>query len=235
MSDIAEVVALVEGTTELIFIREIVAPHLWASGVLMTPVVLSKPGEKGGDVKFARARNDIGLHLRQRADTYLTLFVDFYGIGGDWPGLTQARKQSTAAAKAKMMKDATIGKVKELFPDYRPDKRFIPHVAVHEFEALLFSEPEVLADQLQVSRPKIDRILDACGSPEEINDSPLTAPSKRLQALSERFKKTSTGIAIARAIGLTKMREKCPVFNIWINAMEKLKGNALAPSQEASG
>lgn len=227
MNNLAEIVTLVEGPTERIFIQDIVAPHLFGSGVFMTPIILSKPGEKGGDVKFARAQNDIGLHLKQRADTYLTTFVDFYGIK-EWPGLEHARKQLTPSAKAQRMNDATRQKVLELFPDQRPDKRFIPYVNVHEFEALLFSDPQKLAAHLEVDQAKVETIVATCGSPEEINDSPVTAPSKRLAALSERFKKTSTGITIARSIGLAKMREQCPLFNAWLTAMEALKGFAHA-------
>jgi len=223
MNNLATVVTLVEGSTEKIFIQDIVAPHLFSAGVFMTPIILSKPGEKGGDVKFTRAQNDIGLHLKQRSDTYLTTFVDFYGIK-DWPGLEQARKQRTPSDKAQSMNDATRQKVLELFPEQRSDKRFIPYINVHEFEALLFSDPRQLATHLEVDQAKVDKIVSTCGSPEEINDSPTTAPSKRLEALSDRFKKTSTGITIARSIGLAKMREKCPIFNAWLTAMEGLKG-----------
>jgi len=229
MNNCATVVALVEGSTEIIFINDLVVPHLAAAGVFMKPIILSKPGEKGGDVKFTRAQTDIGLHLKQRSDTYLTTFVDFYGIK-DWPGLEPARQLRSSAAKAKRMNDATRQKVLELFPEQRPDKRFIPYVNVHEFESLLFSDPQKLAAHLDVNQMKVDRILTNCGSPEDINDSPDTAPSKRLEALSEHFKKTSTGIAIARDIGLAKMREKCPLFNAWLTAMEGLKGIVHATS-----
>ena len=34
--------------------------------------------------------------------------------------------------------------------------------------------------------------------------------------------KTTTGIAIARNIGVTKMREKCPQFDIWIAQFEAI-------------
>jgi hypothetical protein len=94
---------------------------------------------------------------------------------------------------------------------------------MHEFEALLFSEPQKLAEQLNVSKSKIDKILSDCGEPENIDDSPRTAPSKRLEYLSDRFKKTSTGITIAKAIGLTKIRERCPIFTNWLRSVEDLR------------
>ena len=223
MRDYAEIVALVEGPTEKIFIADILVPYLAMKGVFMTPIIISKPGQKGGDVKFARVKNDIELHLKQRPDTYLTLFVDYYGIKNDWPGLEEAKEQSTPNSKAERINHATKANVNKLFRDCDSERRFIPYVAMHEFEALLFSEPQKLAEQLNVSQSKIDRILSECGEPENIDDSPFTAPSKRLEDLSDRFKKTSTGITIAKAIGLTKIRESCPIFTSWLRSVEDLR------------
>lgn len=222
MSDFKEIVVIVEGKTEEIFIRDMVCPYLVSRGISITPILISKPGQKGGDVKFARAKNDIGLHLKQRQDTFLTLFVDYYGIKGDWPGLAEARKQSSPGDKAAVINSATKTQVNELFADYGSGRRFISYICIHEFEALLFSEPAVLAGQLHVPQRRIDKILAECKEPENIDDSPDSAPSKRLEALSDRFKKTTTGIAVARAIGLRKIREQCPIFNAWLTEVESL-------------
>lgn len=223
MSDYAEIVTLVEGPTEKIFIADILVPYLVKKGVFMTPIIISKPGQKGGDVKFARVKNDIELHLKQRSDTYLTLFVDFYGIKNDWPGLEEAKRQSTPNRKAERINCATKAKVNSLFMNCNSEKRFIPYVSMHEFEALLFSEPQILANQLNVSQSEIEKILSECGEPENIDDSPSKAPSKRLENLSDRFRKTSTGITIAKAIGIAKIRERCPIFTNWLRSIEDLK------------
>lgn len=224
MSNYAEVVVLVEGKTEQIFTQSILSPYLASKNVYITPIVISKPGQKGGDVKFARVKNDIGLHLKQRKDTFLTLFIDYYGIKGDWPGLKKAKKQSLPSRKAEIINAATMDQVKGLFSDCRPETRFIPYVAMHEFEAMLFSDPKILAESLGVQQPQIDKILKECGEPENIDDSPYSAPSKRLETISLRFKKTATGIAIAKAIGLNKIRAQCPIFNTWLSEIETLKG-----------
>jgi len=94
---------------------------------------------------------------------------------------------------------------------------------VHEFEALLFSDAEKLAEHLKIKPQSIKDILIECGDPENINDSSQTAPSKRLENLYRRYKKTTTGIAVARAIGIDKMREQCPIFNGLLNKIEFLK------------
>lgn len=115
-------------------------------------------------------------------------------------------------------------KVVELFAEQQAERRFIPYVAMHEFEALLFSDTTALAAQLNAQVVDIDRALDECGEPEAINNSPHTAPSKRLDAWSPygKFAKTTKGIAVAKAIGVSKMREKCPQFNTWLEQFEAI-------------
>ncbi len=222
MSKPIAVTVIVEGPTEQIFVNEVLAPYLGAKSVFMTPIILSKPGQKGGDVRFVRAKNDIARHLKQRADAYVSLLVDYYGIGRDWPGLDAVPAGASPSDIAAAICTATQSAIDAELADYRSDVRFLPHIAVHEFEALLFSEPATLASAIQVDRQRIDGIIQECGEPEAIDDSPNTAPSKRIEQLYSRFKKTSNGIAIARAIGIDRMRLACPVFNGWLERMEVL-------------
>lgn len=219
----SEVVVIVEGLTEKIFIKDMITPYLAQKGVYLTPIVVSKPGQKGGDIRFARVKRDLELHLKQRHDTFVTLFVDYYGIRNDWPGIEDARRKKIPAKIAEAVNTATIEAVQSLFGQTDPNRRFIPFVAVHEFEALLFSDAGILAAELGIKTEKVEAILTECGEPEKINNSSETAPSKRLESLSgDRFKKTSTGIAIARAVGLSKMRAACPLFDAWISTLENL-------------
>ena len=223
MSEAREAIVLVEGLTEKFFVEAMLVPVLAEKGTFLTPIVISKPGQKGGDVRFARVRNDIELHLKQRRDTFVTLFVDYYGLRPDWPGLDEAKATSTPKQKADAVNTATKEVVVQLYRASRAEARFIPFVAMHEFEALLFSEPQILADALGVKAPVIEKILLECKEPENINDSPKTAPSKRIQALSAGFIKTTTGIRIARDIGLARIRERCPLFDVWLHELEHLQ------------
>jgi hypothetical protein len=111
MSSYAEVVVLVEGPTEQRFVKHLLAPYLADRSVYLTPIILDKPGERGGDVKFARAKNDIGRHLKQRRDTWITLLVDYYGIRGDWPGYAESKRQIDHTQKAAIMNQATAEQV----------------------------------------------------------------------------------------------------------------------------
>ncbi|MYH02093.1 MAG: DUF4276 family protein [Nitrospira sp. SB0675_bin_23] len=223
MSKSVEVVALVEGPTEKIFVKALLSPYLARAGVYMTSTILTKPGQNGGDVRFSRAQNDIGRHLKQRKETWLTLLIDYCGIKSDWPGYQESKRNTQHMSKARVMNEATRKRVNELFGDQDSERRFIPYVSMFEFEALLFSDAEILAQKLNVRLRDVEKILSRCGEPEKINDKSQTAPSKRLAVLSDRFKKTVTGINIAREIGIDKMRGSCPIFNEWITKLENLK------------
>ena len=222
MNKPAEIFVIAEGPTEQKFVKELLAPHMAGQGVYLTAIILHKPGQKGGDVKFARVRNDIERQLKQRSDTFLTLFIDYYGIKSDWPD--ESKLQLTHTRKAEVINSATAKEVERLFPERDRLRRFIPYVSMHEIEALYFSDPARIASELGVRQSSVDAILAECGEPESINDHSATAPSKRLERLNERFKKTSTGINIAKAIGIPKMRSACPLFNKWLEQLEKLPG-----------
>jgi hypothetical protein len=215
-----EIYAIVEGPTEQNFIEKVLAPYLGERNVALYAAILRKPGKSGGDVKFSRAQNDIGKFLKQRAGTQVTLMLDYYGIRNDWPGYDESKRQLTHVQKHAVLMKETESKVQRLFPEQNPQLRFIPYFSMHEIEALYFCNPAELARKLGVAQTEIDAILRECGEPENINDRRDTAPSKRLEALSPRFRKTSTGLTIAKNIGIPAMREACPLFNRWVNRLE---------------
>lgn len=121
---------------------------------------------------------------------------------------------------------ATHETVNAVYARQQSEVRFIPYMAIHEFEALLFSNTAIVAEALNVDENEITSILHECGEPEAINNSPSTAPSKRLDTLSphKKFPKTTVGIMIARKIGIQEIREKCPLFNSWLQHLENLAG-----------
>lgn len=86
MSDYIEVIAIVEGKTEQVFVESVLQPYLAQQNIFISATQVSKPGQKGGDVRFSRVSRDIERHLKQRPDTYVTTLVDYYGVK-EWPGL----------------------------------------------------------------------------------------------------------------------------------------------------
>ena len=103
-------------------------------------------------------------------------------------------------------------------------RRFVPYVAVHEFEGLLFSDCDGLSRSIY--RPDLKDALAAIRrqveSPEAINDSQETAPSKRPLALMPEYKKPIYGCLAAMRIGLDCIRRECSLFDQWLMALEAI-------------
>lgn len=218
-----EVVIIVEGPAERTFIRDVLAPEMGYKGVSLHAVLLGKPGHKGGNVRFERARDDIGRHLKQRSGTYISTMFDYFRLDPNWPGNTSLAGSPTAISKAERIETATLAMIRELFPNHNVEGRFVPYIEMHEFEALLFSDASILADSIGVMPGKIQSILDECGEPEEINDGPNSAPSKRLEKLIRgSYPKVAMAKTISAAIGIQAIREKCPHFNAWLTKLEQL-------------
>lgn len=223
MSNHIEVMIIVEGKTEEVFVNSLLQPYLANRNIFVTATQVTKPGQKGGDVKFSRVKKDLKIHLKQRSDTYVTTLVDYYGIK-EWPGIDQVPRGAAPAQIADIVNKATKEKVVELFGDQQAERRFIPFIALHEFEAFLFSDSRILSNELNIEESDVTSVLEECGEPEAINNSPLTAPSKRLDTWSKKgkFPKTTAGINIARLIGIEKIRSKCPLFNSWLETFERI-------------
>ena len=103
-------------------------------------------------------------------------------------------------------------------------RRCIPYVQMHEFEGLLFSDPQALAASINKVRlsPKFTEIREQFSPPEDINDSPMSAPSKRITDLYSQYEKPTAGSIAALEIGLPKIRNECPLFDKWLTHLEKL-------------
>jgi hypothetical protein len=225
-----DIYIVVEGQTEQTFVRDVLAPWISGRGIFLYPVLIGKPGHKGGAICFDRAKGDIKNFLRQRGNIYISTMFDYFRIDSDWPGKTDVEKQLqngtalTIIQKVKTLEDATRAKIAEELPECNAERRFIPYIEMHDFEALLFSNAEVLAAKLGIDAATIKEILRKYpDGPEAINDDPTKAPSKRLEALKAGYRKVVMGKTISEAIGIQTMREKCIHFNDWLTKLENLK------------
>lgn len=227
MNKTFKVEIVVEGITENRFVKKVLAPYLGIQGIYVyAPVVRTsinrKTGRvyKGGDIRFSRVKSQIGNFLKQRSEIIVASFVDFYGIA-EWPSLDKIQESHSPGDIAKILNDSAKQEICQDYPETQPQNRYFPFVMVHEFETLLFSDSKVLSEHLHTEQAKVDDVLSQYGnSPEKINNSPETAPSKRLEAWDSQYGKTTDGVTIAAAIGVNKMREKCPLFDAWIHSLE---------------
>lgn len=93
---------------------------------------------------------------------------------------------------------------------------------MHDFEALLFSDADILAEKTEIEVSLIREIIEAYDNPEEINDDPAKAPGKRLESLKNGYRKVAMGKTISEAIGIQVIRGQCPHFNSWLEKLELL-------------
>lgn len=221
MSEVIYGAVVVEGKTEEIFIKVLIAPYLASKGIYLVPTIISKSGQKGGDVKFERAKKDIKNFLYQSHNAFVTTLIDYYGVK-EWPGIESAKTVAEPKEIANIINSATKEVLSRELSKINIEEKFIPYIAVYEFESLLFSDPEILKRNLVEKDDLINAVIKSFGEPERINNSPETAPSKLLDQWYKtgEFPKTTLGIKIAKEIGIAKMREKCPLFNKWISQME---------------
>jgi hypothetical protein len=103
-------------------------------------------------------------------------------------------------------------------------KRFVPFVVMHEFEGLLFSDCAAFSNGIGQPNLEVEfrAIRDQFPTPEDINDSPVTAPSKRVAALVPGYQKPLLGTLAVLEIGLARIRAECPHFNAWLEKLESL-------------
>lgn len=208
----SRVLVFVEGQTEETFVRDLLVPYFSRLGIYLTPILAqTSPGHKGGIVSYGKVKHQLTRLCRQDQGAYVTTMMDYYGLPNDFPGLdgrvADAHEQVVRLEQA-LQRDIDAA-------------NFIPNLMLHEFEALLFSAPEKIAEWLddQALLAPMAAIRAAFATPEHINNSPQTAPSKRILALVPHYKKTVDGPLIAEDIGLDAIRAQCPHFNNWIERL----------------
>ncbi|MBN2866787.1 MAG: DUF4276 family protein [Thiotrichales bacterium] len=218
---------VVEGPSERNFLQSVVAPQLGVSGVFILPSVVGNSDHKGGNIKFERVLTDIENYLKQRPDTLVSTMVDYFRLDSDWPGMAAIKQRLDSgesislSEKAEVLQKATLKAVQaKLQGVANLESRFVPYIQMHEFEALLFSDGEVLAEKMGISPSRIQAVITEYDTPEHINTDPAKAPSKRIEALAGRYKKVRQSLPIAQAIGLHKIRQECQLFNEWLQSFE---------------
>lgn len=216
---------LVEGQSEEIFVKQTLAPHLAYHGVFVQPIVLwtkrlaAGGGHRGGVSNWNQIRRDL-FPLTRDGDAWVTTLMDFYGLPEDFPGLPEALEAGNAQEKVIALQERFAAEINH--------QRFIPFLALHEFEAWLFSAPDAVEAHFGKAH-LADRLRNAvqeAGAPELINHGVTTHPKARLQSLVGIYKEISDGPTLLEKIGIAVVRAACPHFDGWLQRLEALGGEA---------
>jgi len=220
---VIRVYVVVEGPTEEAFVGDVLAAALWHRQVYLYPIILGSPGHKGGNPNYTRVKKDVVAQLKQDREAYCSTMIDLYGLGKGFPG-TPLPGNLSNIDKVRRIEQAVKANITTELPDLRADVRFLPYLQLHEYEGLLFSDPEAFASGIgqQHLTGRLQTIRSAFPTPEDINDDPNTAPSKRIVEAYHGYSKPIDGLRAAKAVGLDKMRQECPHFRAWLEQLEAL-------------
>jgi hypothetical protein len=209
---------LVEGQTEEAFTNELLTPHYARFGLYLTPIIVStRPGYKGGVVSYAKVKPQIERLCRQDAHAHVSTLFDLYALPNDFPGKNDSAYPVMVSGqqKADFLEESLAKDIGE--------RNFIPNLLVHEFEALLFAGIDVFEQWVDnVTTLESLHVARVKSAPEDIDDLPQTAPSKRILAAMPHYQKTFHGPLIACDIGLDALRMNCPHFDGWLKKLEAL-------------
>lgn len=217
---------VVEGDSEETFVRELLAPHLSAFGVFPVATRVSTKRQrgktwKGGGHRYARWKRDLALWMKRDGgpEARFTTMIDLYSLPAEFPGQAQCATIADVRDRVRCLET-------KFAEDMANDRRFIPYIQIHEFEALLFARVEsfraafpALSDSLL---QKLAGIRSQFGTVEDIDDGQHSAPSKRIKTIVPQFDKVTGGNLIALDIGVQTMRMQSPHFDEWIARLEVL-------------
>jgi hypothetical protein len=141
---VGRILILVEGQTEEIVVRDVIAPALlpdvWLEPVLlMTKRPAGGPSFKGGVSNWKKIETDIRLLLRDSSVRHVTTLLDYYGLPSDCPGMSTRPIGSPYER---------VAHVEEQMRSAIGESRFMPHLVLHETETWVFAAAQQLGELL---------------------------------------------------------------------------------------
>ena len=212
------IIIICEGPTEKEFCEKVLAPYLFQQEVDIQAPLIKISG--GGIVKWDYLRRQVENHLKESSSVFVSTLIDYYGIYQkyNFPKWGEGNKINDKNDRMLFLEKAMNKDISESL-----QYRFIPYLQLHEFEALLFIDLQTFYEQVPRSDlVGIDELEDTFAkyiNPEMINNSKDTSPGHRLERIIKGYKKPLYGHYLAEAIGIERIRSKCPRFNNWVQTL----------------
>lgn len=217
-----------EGQTEERFIKDTLASYLGHFNIStdVRRVLTGKDKRKsyrGGVVSYIKAKKDIQSWLKEdnHSESRFSTMFDLYALPDDFPEYEASKKILKPYEKVSFLENA----MQEDINDFR----FVPYIQLHEFEALILSNPQNLEyeyfdreDEIAALQKQLEQHNN---NAELINDHKHTAPSKRILKLIPEYDKVSVGATLAGMEGIDNLKQNCRHFRNWIEKLEQLSQN----------
>ena len=132
-----------EGPTERGFCNQVLAPHLWQFNRFIHTILVGHSRHhgiisRGGIGNYETLRFDIQSTVKSRKrhqGVYFTTMIDLYGLPGDFPGKAgSVRNPQNPRPYCEALEQAFGADI--------GDARFVPYLQLHEYETLLYSDPD---------------------------------------------------------------------------------------------
>jgi len=205
---------VVEGATEEMFVRNVLKAYLKCKDVDPEPFQIGAGRSGcGGNVTIDELASDMHTYYEFYGFNAVTSLVDFYGFSDE------------DGRSPDQLVEAIQNKLREISQNKELDGRFVfPYVQVYEFEGLSFSNVDVFKEEFDHAPVRdLRAIRSKFPTPEDINDSVKTAPSRRIRNLiGRRYQKSVNGPSLAAKIGLDTIRRECRRFDEWLTRLENL-------------
>lgn len=203
------VIVFCEGQTEETFVNRILSPAFYNRQIYISA------RNFGGVSRYSGIKKHLTTLCRSDTSAYITTMLDYYGLPSDTPGM-----------KEKLSGDIyqKVEYVEQCIGDDINAANLLPNLVLHEFEALLFSKPEAFSACGMPHKNVEDlcQIRRKFQTPEHINNSPQTAPSKRILSVYPEYLKIVDGYQVSNEIGLETIRSECCHFDKWMQKLENL-------------
>lgn len=133
---------LAEGQTEEAFVNQVLAPHLAGHGVVTDVRCVTTRRDRhrldivhrGGLRDYGKVQRDLQRWMAEDRDAVFTTMLDLYALPRDFPGFADAARSADPYERVRRIEQALGEDIGQ--------HRLIPYIQLHEFEALLLSDPE---------------------------------------------------------------------------------------------
>lgn len=211
-------ILIVEGDSEKEFVTKVLSPFFYSKNIYNIECFKIKHS-KGGLSKYSHLKKDI-LNVIYENNAIVTTLIDFYALPHDFPKFKDSESIIDKTKKLSFLEDAIKKDIEssqnKIFPN------LIPYIQLHEFEAFIFSSIKGIESLFETSEANFEalqKVINEYPNPEDINENPNTAPSKRLLKNIKGYNKVVDGVSIIEEIGIEIIIQKCPRFSYWVNSL----------------
>lgn len=217
-------VVYAEGQTEELFVNRILRNHLAIHGVTVERPVLAATsreatGQRGGFVNWNAIEFDLQRIFADDTDPHLriTTLLDAYAMPTTMPGYEPSVGNHRSPE--------SIDRIEAVWRRHFNERRFVPYLQRHEFEALVLADSDALKTVFPAYSAQIDALAQSIAgfaSAEDINDGLNTHPSARLTTAIRGYdmRKPDHALFVLQQADMPKIRLACPRFNAWLHQWE---------------